>query len=101
MKRIISHYSSIPQLLEELVQKQDHQVTGLIICSSKDDFLHQFIPSLQHDHQQRSRPTAQEIPSSQDDEPAIQPERPTSDEPTLQHPLLTPTLSQLAATQTI
>lgn len=102
MKRLISHCSSIPELLQELVTKPAHHVTGLIICSSRDDFLQQLVPSLQQGHQQRSRAAEPyEVPSSQGDEAVIQSEEPTSEQPVSHHPLLTPTLSQLAATQKI
>ena len=93
MKRTISHYDVVLDLLQDLIQAAIP--TNLVIASSKADFLQQLVSALLS-----SQATSEtlEIPSSQDDDHIVDQHSPS--EPAI-HPLLIPTLHQLATSKQI
>jgi hypothetical protein len=94
MRRTIARHRSTTELLEDIIRSRKR--TALLICSSKDDFLHQLIPALLDSP---TSPAAPAIPSS-NDEDVVEPGPPSAGVPQ-RHSLLIPTLKQLAATKQV
>jgi hypothetical protein len=88
MKAVVTDFDYATDLLEHLVDRPACHTT-LIICSTREDFLEQIIPTI-------LAPQPQEIPASQeslgDNEPTSKP---------LPHRLLIPTLQLLARSRTV